>query len=676
MLKVGVDIGGTFTDITILDERTGQILSDKVLTTPKDPSLGVLDGLKQMATDLREVSFLVHGTTVAINALIENQGARTGLITTRGFEDVLEIGRGNRTVFFDIFYQRPAPLAPRRWRMGISERVNAQGEIVEPLNVAEATEAIDRLASQGVESVAVCFLNSFKNPAHERQVRDLVQSRYPKIDVSLSSDVLPEIREYERMSTTVTNGYLKPVIKAYIENLETSLRNMGSKGQLHVMQSNGGIMTAGMAKERPVQIIESGPVGGAVAAAYIVGASGRSTLQENVIAFDMGGTTSKSCVIHRGAIQTTTEYWPAGYMVKIPVVDIVEVGIGGGSIGWINPEGYLAVGPRSAGAEPGPVCYSLGGVEPTITDANVVLGRVSQLVGGRMQLDREAAERAIQDKLCKRLEMTTIQAALGILEIAVAKMSDTIRTVTVTRGIDPRDFTLCAFGGAGPMHAAYIARELGIPLVVIPPAPGTFSGLGFLCSDFRHDFVQTFLMDASRPDTARMREVYADLEAKGSGVLQKEGFAQGDIHLTRSLDMRYVGQAHEVNITLPGEPSDGALAGVVKEFHQRHDEHYGHSAPGESVEIVNLRVMAVGEVERPSIKYTPAGDVQAQTGKRQVYFQEAAGWLDCPLYQRAGLAPGFQVKGPAIIEEHTSTLVVPPEFQAEIDAFGNVVLRR
>ncbi|MDP2659481.1 MAG: hydantoinase/oxoprolinase family protein [Dehalococcoidia bacterium] len=676
MLKVGVDIGGTFTDITILDERTGQILSDKVLTTPKDPSLGVLDGLKQMATDLTEVSFLVHGTTVAINALIENQGARTGLITTRGFEDVLEIGRGNRTVFFDIFYQRPAPLAPRRWRLGISERVNAQGEIVEPVNVTEANEAIDRLAAQGVESVAVCFLNSFKNPAHERQVRDLVHSRYPKIDVSLSSDVLPEIREYERMSTTVTNGYLKPVIKAYIENLETSLRNMGSKGQLHVMQSNGGIMTAGMAKERPVQIIESGPVGGAVAAAYIVGATGHSTLQENVIAFDMGGTTSKSCVIHRGDIQTTTEYWPAGYMVKIPVVDIVEVGIGGGSIGWINPEGFLAVGPRSAGAEPGPVCYSLGGVEPTITDANVVLGRVSQLVGGRMQLDREAAERAIQDKLCKRLGMTTIQAAMGILEIAVAKMSDTIRTVTVSRGIDPRDFTLCAFGGAGPMHAAYIARELGIPVVVIPPAPGTFSGLGFLCSDFRHDFVQTFLMDASRPDTTRMREVFADLEAKGSGVLQKEGFAPGDIHLTRSLDMRYVGQAHEVNLTLQGKPSDSALAGVVKEFHQRHDEHYGHSAPGEPVEIVNLRVMALGRVERPSIKYAPAENVQAQTGKRRVYFQEAEGWLDCPLYQRAGLAPGFRVEGPAIVEEHTSTLVVPPEFQAEIDAFGNVVLRR
>ncbi len=676
MLRVGVDIGGTFTDVTILDEQTGQILSDKVLTTPKDPSLGVLDGLRQTSTDLREVAFLVHGTTVAINALIEHKGARTGLIITKGFEDVLEIGRGNRTVFFDIFYQRPTPLVPRRWRLGVSERINAQGEVVEPLNVEEATAQIDRLAAQGVQSVAVCFLNAFKNPSHERQLRDLVLSKYPDLDVSLSSDVLPEIREYERMSTTVTNGYLKPVIRAYIENLEASLREMGSECQLHVMQSNGGIMTAEMAKERPVQIVESGPVGGAVAAAYIVGAMGNSPLQENVIAFDMGGTTSKSCVVHRGVMQTTTEYWPAGYMVKIPVVDIVEVGIGGGSIGRINPEGFLAVGPWSAGAEPGPVSYGLGGTDPTITDANVVLGRVHQLVGGRMRLDREAAERAIQAKLCDALKMTPIQAAMGILEIAVAKMADTIRTITVSRGIDPRDFTMCAFGGAGPMHAAYIARELDIPLVVIPPAPGTFSGLGFLCSDFRHDFVQTFLMDASRPDIGRIQQVFDELEAKGAGVLRQESFSSADIVLTRSLDMRYVGQAHEVNVIMQEALTTSAFDDVVKEFHQRHDEQYGHSAPGEAVELVNLRVTALGRVKRPAISYKPCLDSQGERGRRQVYFKEAEGWLDCPLYERTGLAPGFRVSGPAIIEEHTSTLVVPPEFRAEVDTFGNIVLQR
>ena len=727
MLRVGVDIGGTFTDITVLDDGTGEIYSDKVLTTPKDPSLAVLDGLKQMGTDLRAVSLLVHGTTVAINALIEQKGARTGLITTKGFEDVLEIGRGNRTVFFDIFYQRPAPLAPRRWRLGVTERINSRGEVLEPLDLQEAAAALERLVDQGVQSVAVCLFNSFKNPVHERQLRELARSKYPDVDVSLSSEVLPEIREYERMSTTVTNGYLKPVIRAYLENLESSLaemRGVGAAGNapetarhagqrvgaiqasplqaaqsgapgpveaihespLHVMQSNGGIMTAGMAKERPVQIVESGPVGGAVAAAYIVGATqgpvtagiGRasgSAQGGNVIAFDMGGTTSKANVIQGGMMQTTTEYWPAGYMVKIPVVDIVEVGIGGGSIGWINAEGFLAVGPISAGADPGPVCYDLGGTEPTITDANAVLGRVRQLVGGRMRLDTEKALKAIEDRVAKPLLMDPIEAALGILEIAVAKMADTIRTVTVARGIDPRDFTLCAFGGAGPMHAAFIARELNIPLVVIPPAPGTFSGLGFLCSDFRHDFVQTFLTNAASPDLSLARQVFGGLEARGAQVLQQEGFSGEDIALHRSLDMRYVGQAHEVNVPLPGELGEGAFGALAVDFHRRHEEQFGHSAPGEPVEVVNLRVTAVGRVRRPAIRYSPSTG-QSLTGTRRVYFAEAQGWLDCPLYQRTSLAPGFEVSGPAILEEHTSTLVLPPDFRARIDSFGNVVLHR
>ena len=806
MLRVGVDIGGTFTDITILDDLTGEITSDKVLTTPKDPSVAVLEGLKQMGTDLKEVSFLVHGTTVSINALIEHKGSRTGLITTKGFEGVLEIGRGNRTVFFDIFYQRPVPLAPRRWRLGVSERTDARGEGLEPLDLEEATAAIDRLASQGVQSVAVCFFHSFKNAAHERQVKDLILSRYPHIDVSLSSDVLPEIREYERMSTTVANGYLKPVIRAYLENLEASLGEMcggggvgearqgeesgeksgmavergvgearqwaevgGKSGMaakpgvgearqgeeageksgmavergvgearqwaeageesgmaaergvgearqgaeageesgmaaergvgeahepplpdapvqaapgtfsvrgpaLHVMQSNGGIMTAEMAKQRPVQIVESGPVGGAVAAAYIVEG-------ENIIAFDMGGTTSKANVIHGGVMQTTTEYWPAGYMVKIPVVDIVEVGIGGGSIGWINAEGFLAVGPLSAGADPGPVCYDLGGTDPTITDANAVLGRVEQLVGGRIRLNSAKALRAIETKIAGPLGMAPIAAAVGILEIAVAKMADNIRTVTVARGIDPRDFTLCAFGGAGPMHAAFIARELNIPLTIIPPAPGTFSGLGFLCSDFRHDFVQTFLMNTESPDVSKAGDIFVDLERKGTEVLRQEAFSPQDIALFRSLDMRYVGQAHEVNVPMPVEPRDlvalgGAFAAIAGEFHRRHEEQFGHSAPGEPAEVVNLRVTAIGRVKRPAIRYNPGADSQARLGQRRVYFQEAGGWLDCPLYRRSALAPATQIRGPAILEEHTSTVVVPPDFRAEINAYGNVALQR
>ncbi len=474
------------------------------------------------------------------------------------------------------------------------------------------------------------------------------------------------------MSTTVTNGYLKLAIRAYLENLEASLKSMGSRVGLRVMQSNGGIMTAAMSKDRPVQIIESGPVGGAVAAAFVGALTGRP----NIIAFDMGGTTAKANVIRDGVIQTTTEYWPAGYMIKIPVVDIVEVGIGGGSIAWLNAEGFLTVGPMSSGAEPGPVCYGLGGTAPTITDANVVLGRVQQLVGGRMKLDADRARLAIQEKLADPLKVDPIETAVGILEIAVAKMADTIRAVTVARGIDPRDFVLCAFGGAGPMHAALIARELEIPVTVIPPAPGTFSGLGFLCSDFRHDFVQTLLMNTAKPDGKRIREIFAELDSRGTQVLQHEGFRSEDIVLQRSLDMRYVGQAHEVNVRIPGSWTEAVLSSAAEDFHRHHEEHYGHCAPSEPVEIVNLRVAAIGRNQSPTIRYAPQAERERPKGRRNVYFKELGGWTECPIYERADLPPGFRLGGPVVLEEHTSTVVVPADFQAEIDPYGNVILRR
>jgi N-methylhydantoinase A len=671
MLRVGVDIGGTFTDITVLDDETGELVSDKVLTTPGDPSVGFLEAIEQAGVDLDRVWFLVHGTTVAINALIEQQGAITGLLVTEGFEDVLEIGRANRTVFFDIFYRRPEPLVPRRWRLGVPERVDFRGDVLRSLDLEEVVQALDRLAEQGVQSVAVCFLHGFKNPDHERQVRDLVSAQYPQLEVSLASDVIPEIREYERMSTTVTNAYLKPVFRGYLQNLQRTLASRGARCGLHVMQSNGGVMSAETAMDRPVQAIESGPVGGAVAAAYI----GQLTGRDNVIAFDMGGTTSKANVSQAGRLDTTTEYWPAGYMVKIPVVDIVEVGIGGGSIGWINAEGFLTVGPRSAGADPGPICYNRGGTEPTVTDANAVLGRVERLVGGRMRLDTDSAAAALQHKLGHALKMDPIQTAVGMLDIAVAKMADTIRTVTIARGIDPRDFVLCAFGGAGPMHAAFMAREMGIPLTVIPPAPGTFSGLGFLCSDFRHDFVQTCLMKTSSPDLQKIGTLFAELEAAGTQLLQQEGFRPQDISLVRTADLRYVGQAHEVNVPLQGDLTEASILAVAHEFHARHEQHYGHSAPGEPVEIVNLRVTAAGRVRRPTVRYCPPAQGQSLRGERKVYFKEVPGWVDCPIYERTALPAGSRLRGPAILEEHTSTVVVPPEFEAAVDEYGNVLLR-
>ncbi len=672
MLRIGVDIGGTFTDVTVIDEETGDILSDKVLTTPKDPSRGVLQSIQQVAADLARTSFLVHGTTAGINALIERTGARAGLITTRGFEDVLEIGRGNRTVFFDISYSRPRPLVPRRWRMGVRERLNHLGQVVEALDLDEAVRAVDHLVAEGVESIVVCFLHAFRNPSHERQLRDLIRRRHPQIDVSLSSDVLPEIGEYERVSTTVANGYLRSAIRTYLDNLETALRQLGSTVILRVMQSNGGIMTAAMAKERPVQIIESGPVGGAVAAAYV----GKLIGQENIIAFDMGGTTAKANVIRKGVIQTTAEYWPAGYMVNIPVVDIVEVGIGGGSIAAINPEGFLTVGPMSAGAEPGPVCYGRGGMMPTITDANAVLGRVQHLVGGRMSLDCDKALGAIQNKLAGPLKLDPVETAVGVLEIAVAKMADAIRAVTVSRGIDPRDFVLCAFGGAGPMHAALVARELEIPLTLIPPAPGTFSGLGFLCSDFRYDFVQTDLMNTSDPDMVRATAILSELEDKGRHVLQDEGFRSEAMVLRHSLDMRYVGQAHEVNVPVSDHWTDTSLTQANADFHRRHQEQYGHCAPQEQVEIVNFRLTAVGLNPSPAIRYGQRTKRDSLKLHRKVYFKEFGGWIDCPVHDRTALLPQRELSGPLILEEHTSTIVIPADFLAQADEYGNVMLRR
>jgi len=668
MLRIGVDVGGTFTDITTVDEKTGEVSSDKVLTT-KDPSVGVLNAIRQVKIHLSDVKVFVHGTTVAINALIEGRGPKTGLITTKGFEDVVEIGRSNRSVFFDIFYQRPQPLAPRRWRLGVTERTDFQGHVVEPVDVDEVKRAAEYLATAGVESIAIGFINSYVNPENERLVSDLIQKQWPQLEVTTSSEVLPEIREYERISTTVISAFLKPVVRVYLEHLEGALIKEGCRSGLYVMQSNGGVMTSQLARLRPVHMIESGPVGGAVAAQYI----GNLIHQPNVIGLDMGGTTCKGNIITEGTLPSTTEYWPAGYMAKMPIVDILEIGIGGGSIGWVDKEGFFTVGPISAGADPGPACYELGGVEPTITDANLVLGRVENLVGGRMHLNKERAMQAISERVAKPLNLEPVPAARGILDIAITKMSELVRTLTMAKGYDPRDYILCVFGGAGPMHGAFIAAQMGIPRVLIPPAPGTFSGLGFLCSDFKHDLVNTFLRDLSKTKSEDMEEGFRRLEEEGIETLKQEGFQKPDISLLRSLDMRYVGQAHEVNIPLGNSTVLSKLRGA---FHQKHETTYGHSAPEEPVEIVNLRVNAIGKVEKISVRYPPTQGLPKQKGRREVFFPEGDGWIDCPVYERSTLPVGYQLQGPAIMEEHTSTTVIPPLWLCSIDQYTNMILER
>ena len=667
-LRIGVDVGGTFTDITTVDEDTGEVSSEKVLTT-KDPAIGVLDVIRQVKIQLSDVRVFVHGTTVAINALIEKKGPKTGLITTMGFEDVVEIRRANRPVFFDIFYENPRPLASRRWRIGVSERTDFRGQQIEPLDIDEAKRAIEYLETAGVESIAICFLNSYANPENERLVADLTRKHWPKLDVTTSSEILPEMREYERMSTTVICAYLKPVVRAYLKHLDEALVKDGCRSGLYVMQSNGGVMTSQLARTRPVHMIESGPVGGAVAAQYM----GSLIHEPNVIALDMGGTTCKGNIITEGELSVVTEYWPAGYMAKMPIIDIVEIGIGGGSIGWIDKEGFFTVGPISAGADPGPACYELGGVEPTITDANLVLGRVEDLVGGRMHLNREKAMRAIVDRIAKPLDLEPTAAAQGILDIAVTKMAELVRTVTMAKGYDPRDYILCVFGGAGPMHGAFVANEMGIRKVLIPPAPGTFSGLGFLCSDFRYDYVQTYLRDLSKINLEEMKGGFRHLEEGGIDTLKQDGFQESDISLLRSLDMRYVGQAHEVTIPVEGNIT---LPGLREAFHQKHEATYGHAAPGEPVEIVNLRVGTIGKVEKLLVRYPEAQGLPTEKGRRELFFSEVERWVDCPVYDRSALPAGYQLQGPVVVEEHTSTTVVPPYWRCSIDGFTNMILER
>ena len=668
MLRIGIDVGGTFTDITTVDEETGDIFSDKVLTTG-DPSIGVLEAIRQVKIILSDVKVFVHGTTVGINALIQGTGPKTGLITTKGFEDVVEIGRANRPVFFDIFYHRPPPLTPRKWRLGVTERIDSRGRVIEPVSVKEVKRSLGYLAAAGVESIAVCFLNSYANAENERVVADLIRRQWPQVEVTLSSEVLPEIREYERMSTTVICAYLKPVVRAYLEHLEDVLLREGCHSGLYIMQSNGGVMTSQLARVRPVHLIESGPVGGAVAAQYI----GSLTRTPNVIALDMGGTTCKGNIITDGVLPTTTEYWPAGYMAKMPIVDVLEIGMGGGSIGWIDKEGFFTVGPMSAGASPGPACYERGGVEPTLTDANVVLGRVESLVGGRMRLNREKARRAITDRIAGPLNLDPVAAARGILDIAITKVAELVRTMTMARGYDPRDYVLCVFGGAGPMHGAFVAAQMDIPKVLVPPAPGTFSGLGFLCSDFRHDFVRTYLADLSTLNLEGMEEAFRSLEKEGIEILRHEGFEESEISLRRSLDMRYVGQAHEVTVPLE---TNATVPGLVDAFNQKHKATYGHSAPSEPVEIVNVRLGAIGKVEKILLRYPAAQGLPVQKGERKVFFSEAEGWVNCPVYERATLPTGYRIEGPAIVEEHTSTTVVPPSWRCSIDEFTNLILER
>ena len=693
--RLGVDVGGTFTDAILLNESTGEVRTGKVPSTPSDPSDGFLQVVHRMleqdmvAPDT--VQYLVHGTTVATNAIIEGNLSRTAFIATEGFRDLLEIQTGIRPVLYDLQFEKLRPLVPRYLCFGVPERLDFRGDVLIPLDEDAVRRVAEQLRNEGVESVAVCLLHSYVNPDHEKRIGDILQQTLPSVLVSLSSEVAPEFREYFRASTTVINAAVRPVVSRYLENIQDRVRASGVSGELLVMQSSGGVLTFEAAIERPVFMVESGPAAGVIAASYL----GNSLGRENVISFDMGGTTAKVGLIENGTPRVTKDYEVggtagatehgsrgSGYPIRTPVIDLVEIGAGGGSIAWIDSGGILRVGPHSAGADPGPVCYGEGGTEPTITDANLVLGRLSAdyFLGGDMELDVEGARRAIGEKCAERLGMGVMEVALGIVEIANSAMVSALRQVSVQRGHDPRDFLLVAFGGAGPVHANRLAAELEIPTVLVPPSPGTTSAMGLLVTDIKHDYSVALIQRADRLDFETASESFRRMKIEGEAALSREGVGPDEMVFLYQADMRYVGQSYELTIPLPdGGLAPEKLTGVIDRFHLEHERAYGCKADDEPVEFVALRLSAIGSISRPrarEISSCSRGLAAALKPSRSVYFAESGGLVECRVYDRYQLQPDFEVRGPAIVEEVDSTTVIHPGYGAVVDRFGNLFLRR
>ncbi len=691
--RLGIDIGGTFTDAVLVSEETGEVQIAKVPSTPEDPSIGFLDALTRILEKAElapeSIAFLVHGTTVATNSLIEGKTPKTAFITTAGFRDMLEIARQVRPSLYDVHFEKPRPLVPRNLAFEVPERLDAQGSVLLPLDPSRVEWIAEELEKEGVASVAVCLLHSYSNPAHEQQIRDILLKKNPNLTVSLSSDVLPEFREYFRASTTVVNACLRPVVESYLTGLSTQLKTQRIHAELLVMQSNGGVLTFKTAAEKPVYMVESGPAAGVIAANYVAEAVGRRDL----ISLDMGGTTTKAGLVLDGEPKVTKEYElgtaavagagesrGSGYPIRTPVIDLVEIGAGGGSIAWVDSGNILRVGPQSGGAEPGPICYGRGGVEPTLTDANLVLGRINPryFLGGEMELDSEAAAEGIRKKCGEPMGLDTVAAANGIVEIANAAMINALRLVSVRRGYDPRELVIVAFGGAAPLHANRLVAEMQIPLLIIPPSPGTTSALGLLVTDLRHEFSHTRVTKLDHAEPAEIIRLLGTMEDEGRRTLARDGIPAARMKLQREIEIRYVGQSHELPVACPaGELTSESLHEAAARFHQGHEQAYGHSYPQEEVELVTFRVTAIGLIEKPKLrklKDRGYGLEQARREVRPVFFAEEKGFQETAIYDRYRLSAGHRFEGPAVIEEMDSTSLIHPGFQVEVDQYGNLLV--
>jgi N-methylhydantoinase A len=677
--RVGVDSGGTFTDICVVDETTGEVRVWKVASTPDDPSraivAGTVEGLERAGGSPAAVGYFGHGTTVATNALIQHRGAPTGLITTAGFRDLLEIGRQRRPHLYDLQADKPPVLVPRALRIEVAERVRHDGRIEKALDEAEARAAVRALRRGGAESVAVCFLYSYVDPRHETAVRRLVEAEWPEAFVSCSHEVAPEFREFERLSTVVVNAYLGPVIAGYIARLGPRLAESGIGVAPHITQSNGGVMSFATARAEPVRAVLSGPATGVVGGLEV----GRLAGFRHLITFDMGGTSTDVSLIEDGRPRLTGEMEAHGYPLKTPALDIHTVGAGGGSVAHVDAGGLLKVGPRSAGAAPGPVCYGLGNEEPTVTDANVVLQTLNpaHLLGGRMPIDRARAEAAI-GRLAERLGLDAMATAQGIVSVVTANMAKAIRVISVQRGHDPRDYTLVAFGGAGPLHASRLARELEIPRVLVPRHPGILCALGLLLSDLKTTYAQTRLTLATEDAMPRMVETFDALDRRAAAWFDAEGIAPGARAWRRTVDMRYAGQNYELPVVFPDDvPPAGLLKDLVSRFERAHERIYGYVSPEEPVQAVTFRLEAVGAVLRAEIRAHPpatADEAAAIGGERDVWLAEAGRFVACPVYDRARLAPGHRLAGPAIIEQMDATTLLLPGETAAVDPYLNLIV--
>jgi N-methylhydantoinase A len=688
--RVGIDIGGTFTDLVALNEETGELANIKLSSTPRSPADGVINAFQRFLENKEptSVTVLSHATTIAVNALLGQTGLelpRTGLITTAGFRDVLEIGRQRRHELYDLFIERPKTLVPRKYRYEVNERVDHNGRVIRKLDPANVRRVARRLKRDKIRAVAIGLLYSYRNPRHEKEVTRILRAECPDVYVTASHEVAPEHREYERISTTVVNAVLMPIVSRYLDDLSDRTRAFGISAPLCVMQSSGGIAPKEIAVNQPVRIVESGPAAGVIASAYY----GKLLGLDNIMSLDMGGTTAKAGAIRDGVPQVVSEYEVggkihsgrivkgSGYPVRFPFIDLAEASAGGGTIAWVDEGGALRVGPVSAGADPGPACYGRGS-DATVTDANLVLGRLNPgcLLGGGKQISAELARRAIEKKICSETGLGLVDAAAGIVRIVNSSMTKVLRIVSVERGFDPRDFILIAFGGAGPMHACAIAEELSIKKIIVPNNPGLFSAFGLLTADFTYTQVCALMTNIREVSAQELENTFQDLQTQGKTILESQNIRPETLVFSRQLDMRYWGQAYELTVSAPEAISSEELSKIEHSFHTKHESVYGYSVTKDAVELVNARLISIGVVAPPRLPEHEVGREEPSSDalltRREVYFEKYEGYRQCPIYTREKLAPGNVILGPAVIEQYDATSVIYPEWNARINRIGGL----